>query len=128
MVIRNAYNTIVFIDLDGFKNINDKYGHQFGDQQLRKSAQFINQSLRKEDLLIRFGGDEFVLCLNSHSIKDINQKMYTIRSNFEQHFKQHNLELSFSFGSALLDNDIKSALETADKQMYINKRKRKKCL
>lgn len=124
----DAYNTMVFIDLDGFKNINDKYGHQFGDQQLRKSAQFINQSLRKEDLLIRFGGDEFVLCLNSHSIKDINQKMYTIRSNFEQHFKQHNLELSFSFGSALLDNDIKSALETADKQMYINKRKRKKCL
>lgn len=122
----NAYNTIVFLDLDGFKNINDQYGHQFGDQQLKKTARLINQSLRKEDLLIRFGGDEFVLCFNSHSIQDINTKMRMIRTTIETYFQENNLYLSYSFGVAPLEMDIQTALESADKQMYINKRKRKK--
>ena len=122
----NAYNTIVFLDLDGFKNINDQYGHQFGDQQLKKTARLINQSLRKEDLLIRFGGDEFVLCFNSHSIQDIKTKMRMIRTTIETYFQENNLSLSYSFGVAPLEMDIQTALESADKQMYINKRKRKK--
>lgn len=124
----NAYNTMVFIDLDGFKNINDQYGHQFGDQQLKEAARLINQSLRKEDLLIRFGGDEFVLCFDSHSIQDIRMKMRVIRTNIERHFKQKEIYLSYSFGVAPLDMDIQYALERADKLMYINKRKRKESL
>lgn len=122
----NSYNIIVFMDLDGFKNINDQHGHQFGDKQLKEGARLINQYLRKEDLLIRFGGDEFVLCFDSSSITDINVKMRTIRSHFELYFKQEALNLSFSFGVSLINNDIKTALDSADKQMYINKRRRKK--
>ena len=121
----NSYNIMVFIDLDGFKSINDEHGHQFGDEQLKEGARLIIQHLRKEDLLIRFGGDEFVLCFDSSSITDISAKMRNIRSHFELYFKQKALGLSFSFGVALINNDIKTALDNADKQMYINKRKRK---
>ncbi len=121
----NSYNIMVFIDLDGFKSINDEHGHQFGDKQLKEGARLINQYLRKEDLLIRFGGDEFVLCFDSSSITDISTKMRSIRSHFELYFKQKSLPLSFSFGVSLINNDIKTALDNADKQMYINKRKRK---
>ncbi|MDD9175276.1 GGDEF domain-containing protein [Aliivibrio sp. S2TY2] len=124
----NAYNTMVFIDLDGFKNINDQYGHQFGDQQLKEAARLINQNLRKEDLLIRFGGDEFVLCFDSHSIQDIQTKMRMIRTNLEHHFQQREIFLSYSFGVTPLDMDIQLALDSADKKMYINKRKRKKII
>ncbi|WP_122032101.1 GGDEF domain-containing protein [Aliivibrio sp. EL58] len=124
----NAYHTVVFIDLDGFKNINDQYGHQFGDQQLKETARLINQNLRKEDLLIRFGGDEFVLCFDSHSVQDIKTKMRMIRRNFEHHFQQKDIYLSYSFGVAPLDMDIQYALERADKLMYINKRKRKEII
>ena len=122
----STYNTMVFIDLDGFKNINDKYGHRFGDQQLKEAARLMNQYLRKEDILIRFGGDEFILCFDSSSIIDINTKMRLIRARFENHFKQKELYLSFSFGVSLIEEDINLSLESADKQMYINKRKRKK--
>lgn len=122
----STYNTMVFIDLDGFKNINDQYGHRFGDQQLKEAARLMNQYLRKEDVLIRFGGDEFILCFDSSSIIDINTKMRLIRARFESYFKQKELYLSFSFGVSLIEEDINTSLEIADKQMYINKRKRKK--
>lgn len=122
----STYNTMVFIDLDGFKNINDKHGHRFGDQQLKEAARLMNQYLRKEDILIRFGGDEFILCFDSSSTIDINTKMRLIRARFENHFKQKDLYLSFSFGVSLIEEDIDLSLEIADKKMYINKRKRKK--
>ncbi|MUK28575.1 EAL domain-containing protein [Aliivibrio fischeri] len=122
----NLYNTMAFIDLDGFKSINDELGHQCGDLQLKEGARLINKYLRKEDLLIRFGGDEFILCFDSTSTTNISKKLAAIRTNFEEHFQQKGLDLSFSFGVSLIEHDVKNALEQADKAMYINKRKRKK--
>lgn len=117
---------MAFIDLDGFKSINDELGHQCGDLQLKEGARLINKYLRKEDLLIRFGGDEFILCFDSTSIINISKKLTAIRTSFEEHFQQKGLDLSFSFGVSLIEHDVKNALEQADKAMYINKRKRKK--
>ncbi len=121
----NTYNSLVFIDLDGFKNINDKLGHQIGDLQLKEAARLIKQYLRKEDLLIRFGGDEFVLCFNSYSVEDIHAKILVIRSHFERYFEKKDMYLSFSFGTALIHTDVKEALDLADQLMYTEKRHRK---
>jgi diguanylate cyclase (GGDEF)-like protein len=55
---------VLFIDLDHFKNINDSYGHDIGDTVLKVTASRIRNCIRKDDFLARFGGDEFVVCIN----------------------------------------------------------------
>jgi diguanylate cyclase (GGDEF)-like protein len=56
-------NLLLFIDIDKFKEINDNFGHQKGDEVLKKVAEILRTNLRKEDLVCRFGGDEFVILL-----------------------------------------------------------------
>lgn len=57
--------TVMFVDLDGFKKINDEYGHDFGDQILQRFGQLLKQQLREEDIIARYGGDEFVVLVEN---------------------------------------------------------------
>jgi iron complex transport system ATP-binding protein len=59
----HLYLAVLFIDLDGFKSVNDTYGHDMGDQILIRSAERIRTCIREKDFSARFGGDEFVVCL-----------------------------------------------------------------
>ncbi|MGX9418938.1 bacteriohemerythrin [Vibrio sp. WJH972] len=59
-----AYNAVIFIDIDNFKNINDSHGHEFGDAVLQQAAKRIQDCIRASDTLARIGGDEFVLILS----------------------------------------------------------------
>ncbi len=68
----NTYGALLFMDLDRFKNVNDSLGHQAGDQLLILFSERLNGQLRREDLLVRMGGDEFVVLL-SEQHSDTNQ-------------------------------------------------------
>ena len=57
--------SVIFLDLDNFKAINDSYGHQYGDEVLRKVGEILRSSVRKGDIVARYGGDEFVILLHS---------------------------------------------------------------
>ena len=61
---------ILFIDLDHFKNINDSFGHDIGDQVIKITASRIRQCIRKNDTLSRFGGDEFVVLIDDYYNKN----------------------------------------------------------
>jgi len=63
LIDSEASGLFVLFDIDGFKGINDRYGHQTGDAALEKVAAAIKTSMRSDDLCIRFGGDEFVICV-----------------------------------------------------------------
>lgn len=68
---------VIYLDLDGFKAINDKYGHDFGDKVLISTAQNLRLALREGDSLARLGGDEFVISLVG--LKDINASIPVIK-------------------------------------------------
>jgi diguanylate cyclase (GGDEF)-like protein len=69
---RNVKIAVLFIDLDGFKKINDTFGHEFGDAVLCAVAKQFQQVLRKEDLLARFGGDEFAVVTEDAAIDSLS--------------------------------------------------------
>ncbi|PSU58796.1 GGDEF domain-containing protein [Photobacterium phosphoreum] len=121
----NQYKILVFIDLDGFKDINDSFGHYVGDEVLRDFSLTIKNMLRDEDVIIRFGGDEFVILLNSHVIKNVHQRIEQLRQNIEWYFNRKETQLSFSYGVASLQDGVELALKAADEAMYKQKFLRK---
>lgn len=121
----SAYQTLVFIDLDGFKLINDIHGHNKGDEVLQDFSQSIQRMLRERDVIVRFGGDEFVLLLDSSSLNAVQQRIEIIRDNIEAYFLAKDLYLSFSYGIVDVNDCIESALKKADEAMYKQKYARK---
>ncbi len=121
---------VAYIDLDGFKLINDTHGHKKGDECLIDFVSLLNVNLRTEgldDKIIRIGGDEFLILINSTDIMAIEKKIHSFRTRVERFFKAKGLTLSFSFGAALnVCHNIEQTIDNADKKMYQEKRKRKK--
>jgi len=124
--------SVLMLDLDHFKRINDTYGHIFGDVVLSKTAGWIKESLRREDFFVRYGGEEFiVLLLNLDA--DIAEKLAErIRRTIESHniynAEHHiSINMTISIGIANLQKRNISALELvkeADKALYEAKKTR----
>ncbi len=82
---RHSLNlSLIMLDIDRFKSINDTYGHQAGDVCLVELAQLLQQSVRKSDIVCRYGGEEFVLLLFNASVADAAALAEKIRATFEQ--------------------------------------------
>ncbi|BES73365.1 hypothetical protein RE428_43830 [Marinobacter nanhaiticus D15-8W] len=72
-----AVFALAFLDLDGFKNVNDRYGHATGDKLLRQVARRMSENLRSDDLIARFGGDEFVLLMDGDFTNRASESLLT---------------------------------------------------
>jgi len=113
---------VLFLDLDGFKAVNDAYGHQVGDLLLIEAAARIRACVRARDTLARIGGDEFVLLIDSNEPADaanVADKLATaIREPI--YIDGHELRVSASIGIAVFEgtNDPQSLLKNADAAMY----------
>ncbi len=119
-----SYLSLLFIDIDGFKHVNDSYGHLVGDKLLKNIAQRLRDCVRKSDTVGRFGGDEFVVVLNGiDSFDNVLVIAENIRAQLEKtyQFDDLNLQLSPSIGVARYpDNgdDEQQLLQYADQAMY----------
>ncbi|MBX3212522.1 MAG: GGDEF domain-containing protein [Labilithrix sp.] len=116
--------TVVYVDLDGFKVVNDAHGHARGDDVLRTMADAARSVLRRGDVVARVGGDEFALMLVDASIEESRAVVTRLRARFEELTAP--LETSFSAGIAVAD-DASTAevlLACADRAMYEEKRLR----
>jgi diguanylate cyclase (GGDEF)-like protein len=123
----NIHDYIVMIDLDGFKIINDRFGHAFGDQVLTEFTRVVTQNLRQNDLVIRFGGDEFILVLNGvpKTQKGYAEVVLILERIQEQYIGLHpGIFLSFSYGIAAMESNVEKTIEAADRQMYLMKEAR----
>jgi two-component system cell cycle response regulator len=120
--------SLLMIDLDKFKNVNDTYGHLAGDQILIQLSSLILQSSRSYDLAARYGGEEFILLLpgaNQFQALIVAEK---IRKNVENHnFKTHDgieIKLTVSIGISTITDEISSLenlIEKADEALYQSK-------
>ncbi|GEM_PF-858850 len=113
--------SFVMIDINNFKQINDKYGHIVGDVVLREVGQLLLKSVRTMDLVVRFGGDEFLLMLPYVDIKGVNQVVHRISKKVaELRIPQINEVVTFSFGISLFDGSqsLEEVLKIADENMY----------
>lgn len=115
---------LMFLDLDGFKEINDSYGHRFGDQILIQFAQLLEESFTHETAIVRTGGDEFVIILSCHGNKEL--MIHSIRQLIDKlntPFSINGMEIyiTASIGVALYPEHSSSAdglLQQADAAMY----------
>ena len=112
---------VAVIDLDDFKLYNDTYGHHAGDMVLETVADIILNFIRKSDMLIRYGGDEFLLILPGIRPDAFSSKLKLIQERIHAASVPgyHHLQLSVSIGGAMFDGgDISEALSRADTLMY----------
>lgn len=122
---QNILNAVVFMDLDGFKIINDTYGHDAGDYILVTVSQRMLKLLRESDTIARIGGDEFVMLLTNLSDKSkVNSIMDKLISILEEPilFKEIELNISLSAGITFYTNDKSldsdELIRRADSAMY----------
>jgi diguanylate cyclase (GGDEF)-like protein len=122
---------VTYLDLDNFKPINDKYGHETGDFVLKTIAQRLQSTLRKEDTLARIGGDEFIFLLRgaAHTIQEYEILLQEVLIEVNDPIKlaefSCSVQISASVGVALPNNDGLSCddvLRRADQTMYQAKR------
>jgi len=125
---RNAPLSIVMLDIDGFKQFNDSFGHAPGDALLRRFGRVLREHLRKSDISCRYGGDEFVLVMPDSSIADTQERMEQIR-RFLKGLQIHHGEqvlgmITLSAGIAQTPEHGATAselLRAADEAMYTAK-------
>ncbi|ELV8722573.1 GGDEF domain-containing protein [Vibrio harveyi] len=115
--------SILYMDLDKFKRVNDKYGHQMGDDILREFVMVISSSIQPEDRLVRWGGEEFVVFCPDTNVEQAVKKAEVIRQNVESHLWVHGEPLTCSIGVAQMQNErVSETMARADEVLYLAKR------
>jgi diguanylate cyclase (GGDEF)-like protein len=127
----NKPASLLFFDMDLFKEINDNFGHAAGDQALTGFAQILREEFRTSDVLGRIGGDEFAVLLSDTGIENIDSTL----SRLQQAVDQFNLEarrdydIHYSVGAIEFDavdhTDISRLMAAADKHMYKHKKQKR---
>jgi diguanylate cyclase (GGDEF)-like protein len=112
--------SIVLLDVDEFKEINDNFGHLEGDKVLRELSKLVSHLLRKTDSVGRWGGEEFLLVLPETGIAEAQVLAERIREKIEEtHFiERYYITASFSVTACHASQDLETLLECADKALY----------
>jgi diguanylate cyclase (GGDEF)-like protein len=121
--------SLLFIDIDYFKNVNDQFGHVVGSQLLVDMAAVLKTQLRGSDLVYRYGGDEFIVLLPKSNIEESKKIAVRISEVVKaaefviNHEQKYRLSLSIGISEFPSDADsAKSIIEFADKMMYMSKK------
>ena len=132
--IRNSHElssfSAILIDLNDFKSINDQFGHDIGDEALKSAVQIISSSLRQDDFVARYGGDEFMVILDIDNLKSLEEAVLRIKFNVGQFNKENTkpYTIDLAMGYAVYEQESKMAADEffryIDKLMYEAKKKK----
>lgn len=116
---------MIMMDLDNFKLYNDRYGHRFGDEVLRKTGQYIRKVFQPlGGKCYRYGGDEFLIVLQDVSIPLLDKELELLRTGYMSLFSDgqpHTLSIGYSYGRAENESMLRAALSLADENLYASK-------
>lgn len=113
--------TLVMLDVDWFKAINDTYGHIAGDEVLQALASKLKESLQEDDLACRYGGEEFILVFTETTIEEAYERVESLRASVQQIISPEGKPLTFSAGIAnypLHGDELKDIIAKADEALY----------
>jgi diguanylate cyclase (GGDEF)-like protein len=126
-------STILYFDINDFKEINDQYGHAAGDVAIRHISQMLTATMRESDFLARIGGDEFAVIMyyaNEEAAKKrggkIAEKLHSTPFIFNG--QQLHVTAAYGYYSIRSGDDAEAALSAADMSMYVDKRRNKESL
>ena len=116
-------SALVIADIDSFKQINDTYGHLYGDNALTAISEVLQKSVRDSDNIVRYGCDEFLISLNDITPEILSDRLEMIRNLVEkiQIEECPQLHLTMSFGAVYGEGLIKDMFSAADKLLYKSK-------
>lgn len=123
--------SLVYIDIDNFKDINDQFGHLTGDKVLYTVVNYVKNNLRKTDVIARLGGDEFGLLLPETNQKAARIILAKIQNALREEMQQNNWPITFSIGVLTCNatpSNIEELLQIADDLMYSVKRSSKNAI
>lgn len=123
---QNSPLTVLMIDIDHFKQVNDTYGHAAGDKVLQEVARLLRESVREADLVCRWGGEEFALFLNKCELADAERLAGQIRSKIAAEtftFELYNLHITISLGLTAYRHEetLQEVMARADSALYAAK-------
>jgi diguanylate cyclase (GGDEF)-like protein len=116
--------SIFMVDVDGMKTVNDTYGHPAGDELLRRAARVLRSAFRSEDVVARFGGDEFTILLPGASSAIAQAAAMRLQNVLETQNKLMNLmplRLSVGMATGEVGSDLSYVLKLSDSNMYLDK-------
>lgn len=119
--------TLIVIDVDNLKSLNDNRGHLAGDKAIRIVGQSIRESIRKQDVAIRYGGDEFFILLANTKKAIVEKVINRIKENIRKRGKEENIHIEISAGTACSDCtcEMEKVITIADSKMYKEKAEKK---
>jgi len=124
--------SLVYIDMDGLKRLNDTHGHEIGSRVIQEVGDILRETFRSSDLIARIGGDEFVVFETSNDQIDEGTDVQRLQDNVTRHNAQQarDYEISLSIGVASMDSDssmtLEELLKNGDKTMYQQKRNKRR--
>lgn len=113
--------TLAYIDLDHFKEMNDRFGHRKGDEVLRRVVEAIQERIRKNDVLARLGGDEFAMLLPETDTQAAQKIMIRLKDDLMTEMRRHEWCITFSMGVLTCTNpsmELDEIVRRADELMY----------
>lgn len=128
-VLNLGYYSLAMLDLDKFKAINDTYGHKTGDYILSQASKVFKSSIRDSDILVRYGGEEFLLLINNRgsdeSTLDICKRLKSNISKEHFFYDGNEIKVTVSIGlhkHPYLEKNLQEAIKKADEVLYLAKR------